>query len=73
MLTKWGPEFEDMASESLLERNGWLRRGALCRALADAKRLDLAPVQLWSALVLEQWMRRNTLHAAETRLESLAS
>jgi asparagine synthase (glutamine-hydrolysing) len=64
MLTKWGPQLEEIASESLLEQNGWLRRGALRRALADAKRRRVAPVQLWSVLVLERWMQHDEGRAA---------
>jgi asparagine synthase (glutamine-hydrolysing) len=60
MLSKWGPEMYEIASESLLEQNGWLRRGAIRSAIAEAKQRDAAPVQLWFVLVLEQWMRRHT-------------
>jgi asparagine synthase (glutamine-hydrolysing) len=59
MLTRWGAQFEEIASESLLENNGWLRRGALRSALADAKRHHAAPVQLWFVLVLERWLRHD--------------
>ena len=73
MLTKWGAAIAEITSESLLERNGWLRRGALRSAFVEAKSRGLAPVQLWFLLVLERWMRYDAQASPVVHEESLAS
>lgn len=60
MLTKWRREIEETASESVIERNGWLRRGSIQSAVTHAAECGTAPVQLWFILVLERWMRQNS-------------
>jgi asparagine synthase (glutamine-hydrolysing) len=57
LLTKWRPWVEDLASDSLLERDGWLAPGGMRKAIAAAETRGRAPVQLWSLAVLESWFR----------------
>jgi asparagine synthase (glutamine-hydrolysing) len=48
---------EEFAAGSILEREGWLRRGAIRGAIDQAARRGQAPNQLWYLLVLESWMK----------------
>jgi asparagine synthase (glutamine-hydrolysing) len=50
---------EEFASGSVLERDGWLRPGAIGEAITQAERRGQAPNQLWYLLVLECWMKLN--------------
>jgi asparagine synthase (glutamine-hydrolysing) len=50
---------EEFAAGSVLERDGWLRPGAIGQAIAHAERRGQAPNQLWYLLVLESWMKLN--------------
>jgi len=54
---RWRGELEEIASGSLLEKNGWLRAGAIHAATKEAAERGTAPRQLWYLLVLERWMR----------------
>lgn len=55
---------EEFAAGSLLERDGWLRPGAIQQAIQEAAARGSAPNQLWYLLVLESWMK------AEARQET---
>jgi asparagine synthase (glutamine-hydrolysing) len=57
---KWSGGFEEIFSGSLLEKEGWLRPGALRASAREATARGLAPNQLWYLLVLEQWMRSDS-------------
>jgi asparagine synthase (glutamine-hydrolysing) len=48
---------EEFATGSLLERDGWLRPGAIGKAIRVASGSGSAPNQLWYLLVLESWMK----------------
>jgi asparagine synthase (glutamine-hydrolysing) len=48
---------EEFAAGSLLERDGWLRPGAIQRAIQETAGRGSAPNQLWYLLVLESWMK----------------
>ncbi len=67
LLGRWKKRLEEeFAAGSLLEREGWLRPGAIQGAIAAAQRCGSAPNQLWYLLVLESWMK------AEDRRPSLS-
>ncbi len=51
---------EETIHDSWLERNDWLRPGALAALAREAAGAPDAPVQLWFLLVLEHWMRKNS-------------
>jgi asparagine synthase (glutamine-hydrolysing) len=53
----WGNAVESVAGDSLLERDGWIRPGALLKAYKRASERGVAPTQLWQLVVLEHWMR----------------
>jgi asparagine synthase (glutamine-hydrolysing) len=58
LATRWKGALEQMAGESLLEQQGWMRRGALKAPVAEGVRNGWCPSQLWYLLVLEYWLRR---------------
>jgi asparagine synthase (glutamine-hydrolysing) len=64
LLTSWRPQMEAICEDSLLENERWLRPGSLRRSFGDAMRRGRAPEQLWTLLVLENWLRA---HQKSTR------
>jgi asparagine synthase (glutamine-hydrolysing) len=52
----WRPQLESLADGSVLEREGWIRPGSLRAAAAAALKSNKAPEQLWSLVVLENWL-----------------
>jgi hypothetical protein len=46
---------------TILERNGWIRHGALKTALREAIASRWVPVQIWRLLVLEHWLQNDSL------------
>ena len=62
---RWKRRLEDeLAAGSMLERDGWLRPGAVRDAINLASRRGRVPNQLWYLLVLESWMRAEAGQAA---------
>jgi asparagine synthase (glutamine-hydrolysing) len=59
LATTWKAALEEIAAGSLLESEGWLRRGTLRGPIAEGIRNRWVPVQLWYLLVLEHWLRRD--------------
>jgi asparagine synthase (glutamine-hydrolysing) len=56
----WSEALDGLQDQSLLEREGWLRPGAL-RAFVQRSRIaGRAPTQLWFLVVLEHWLRANS-------------
>jgi asparagine synthase (glutamine-hydrolysing) len=60
---RWRAQVESMFHDSLLEREGWLRKGAVLRELKRADAHRPAPRQLWYLTVLESWLRHERGHA----------
>jgi asparagine synthase (glutamine-hydrolysing) len=54
---RWRPWVEELLDRPLLEKEGWIREGALLRHFGDAVSRGSAPVHLWYAIVLEAWLR----------------
>jgi asparagine synthase (glutamine-hydrolysing) len=55
---KWSAHLDELRGDTLLVRDGWLRREPLDAAVREAQeRGDVQP-QLWFTLVLEHWLRR---------------
>ena len=50
---------EAICEDPLLEKEQWLRPGSLRRGFAEALRRGRAPEQLWTLVVLENWLRAN--------------
>jgi asparagine synthase (glutamine-hydrolysing) len=53
----WRPQLESVADDCLLEREGWIGAGSLRQAAAAALKANRAPVQIWTLVVLENWLR----------------
>jgi asparagine synthase (glutamine-hydrolysing) len=60
----WRPQLESAADSSLLESGGWIRPGSLREAAGAALKSNKAPVQIWTLVVLENWLRMATGVAA---------
>ena len=56
---KWSGMLDRLRGDTLLERQGWIRRGALDAPLREALARRWVPVQLWHLLVLEHWLERD--------------
>ena len=54
---KWKRSFVEMMSESLLEKEGWIKSGNAVKMLVKAEKNHWAPRQLWFILVFEAWLR----------------
>ena len=52
----WSGMLERLAGDTNLEREGWIRRGALRDSIQEALAGRQVPVQLWHLLVLEHWL-----------------
>lgn len=56
----WKRTVDRLAADSLLEREGWLRPGALRQVAAELSAGKAAPRQAWFLMVLESWMRNHS-------------
>jgi asparagine synthase (glutamine-hydrolysing) len=63
MIGHWRPQVEAALSESILEKEGWIRSGLALSQLGLAAREGWAPHQLWYLFVLESWIRHERLTA----------
>jgi asparagine synthase (glutamine-hydrolysing) len=64
---RWRARFEELMSDSLLEREGWLRASAVRSELGRAAASGWAAHQLWYVFVLETWLRRERDAGAAAR------
>jgi asparagine synthase (glutamine-hydrolysing) len=58
LASKWRYRLEELKEGSVLVRNGWMQPKALSSAITEAMNREAVPPQLWNALVLEHWLRR---------------
>ena len=65
---QWSGSFDALKSGTLLEQEGWIRRGSIEPLLRTALLSEHVPIQLWYLLVLEHWLQRKWIGA--TRQES---
>jgi len=61
---RWSSLLDRLRGDSFLEREGWVRRGALAKPIADAVAGRWVPEQLWRLLVLECWLAKNAQRGA---------
>jgi len=54
---RWRRWAEDLLCDSILETEGWLRRGWAPVRLRMSAKTGTAPLQVWYAVILEAWMR----------------
>ncbi len=74
LATRWLNQARELFSDSILQREGWIRSSAVLNELEAAATRQKAPLQLWYLFVLENWMRaeEKARHASPLLLESLA-
>ena len=56
---RWSGMIKQLRSDTLLERQQWIRPGSLAPAVDTALREGSVPIQLVHLLVLENWLRKN--------------
>jgi asparagine synthase (glutamine-hydrolysing) len=59
LVSEWKPQLESICDGSVLEQDGWLQRGSLRQNASRAISQGRSPVQLWTLVVLENWLREN--------------
>jgi len=69
----WAGALDSIADGSLLQREGWIRRGAVEGEIRAARAAGRAPTQLWFLVTLEGWLRRNQRAGAHESAEPAAS
>ena len=55
---RWSGLLSGLRERTILEEDGWIRRGALDAPLRDAAGTRRVPLQMWRLLVLEHWLRK---------------
>jgi asparagine synthase (glutamine-hydrolysing) len=68
---KWRDRVEASFSDSLLEREGWIRGDAVIAQLDSAAQTGWSPNQLWYLFVLESWLRREREKSMALSLEAV--
>ena len=56
---RWSGMLDRLRGGTLLERQGWIRKGALDTPIRDALQVGWVPPQLVHLLVLEHWLEKN--------------
>jgi asparagine synthase (glutamine-hydrolysing) len=59
LATRWSSSLRELAEASILDDEGWIRKGAVRHAVAEGIDRQWIPTQLWYLLVLEQWLRKH--------------
>jgi asparagine synthase (glutamine-hydrolysing) len=59
LATRWSGMLDRLRGETRLERDGWIRPGALRHPVDQAVARQWVPVQIWHLLVLEHWLEKN--------------
>ena len=57
---RWSGMLDRLRGGTLLERQGWIRKGALDTPVRDALQAGWVPPQMVHLLVLEHWLEKNT-------------
>jgi asparagine synthase (glutamine-hydrolysing) len=70
---RWNAQAREAFQDSVLAREGWVRREAVLRELKTTEATAQAPLQLWYLYVLEMWMRREPGSAANDCTAALTS
>jgi asparagine synthase (glutamine-hydrolysing) len=56
---RWSGMLDPLRQGTVLEREGWVRRGALAAPIRDALSRRWVPPQVWHLLVLEHWLEKS--------------
>jgi asparagine synthase (glutamine-hydrolysing) len=57
---RWSGLLDNLRGDSVLERDGWVRRGSLRKPIQDALERHWVPEQVWRLLILEHWLSKNS-------------
>jgi asparagine synthase (glutamine-hydrolysing) len=57
LANRWSGMLNELRGSSLIEKDGWIRRGSLDAPLRDALASGRVPLQIWRLLILEHWMQ----------------
>jgi asparagine synthase (glutamine-hydrolysing) len=60
---RWSSSLDILTGTTELERQGWIRPGALPKLIADCRRNRSVPTSVWYMLVLEHWLERSAVAA----------
>jgi asparagine synthase (glutamine-hydrolysing) len=71
LATKWRGHLEQLKDGTRLAQQGWMQPRALASAVDEALSNKVVPQQLWNALVLEHWLRRQATLAANPSLQQV--
>ena len=62
---RWGGEFKQAISDSVLARGGYIRPDRILHLWKSTSVSGIVPLQLWYLYVLEHWMRLEQSHRLE--------
>jgi asparagine synthase (glutamine-hydrolysing) len=62
---RWRSRVEEALRDSVLDKEGWIRKDAALALLRQSVEEGRAPNQLWYIFVLESWLRRERREAAQ--------
>ena len=57
LMTGWRSQLDRLAGNASLEKEGWIQPGGLAAAASSAVSQGIAPAQLWTLIVLENWLQ----------------
>jgi asparagine synthase (glutamine-hydrolysing) len=64
LANRWSGMLDRLRGETRLERQGWIRPGALQQPVREAIGKQWVPQQIWHLLVLEHWLERNEVRSS---------
>ena len=67
MTGKWHSQVTEAFRNSLIEEQGWIKRGAALRWLEETRATGSVPKQLWYLFVLEAWLQHERKTSAVKR------
>ncbi len=59
LASRWRKQLEELGRNSVLEEEGWIRRGTLRPAVDSAVQSGYASVALWHLVVFDHWCKRS--------------
>jgi asparagine synthase (glutamine-hydrolysing) len=59
LATEWRDQLDELRQGGVLERDGWIRPGALDTCVRESQQNGRVPTQLWHLLALERWLEAN--------------
>lgn len=69
---RWSGMLDRLRGDTLLEREGWVRRGSLDAPLREALDQRWVPIQFWHLLILEHWLEKDASLHRPTKAQAWA-